>query len=223
MMSFKSVHKIAWGFAAMLSLQLSLPAFGQQYNGSNPAPVSTSRVSSAHSKAEKNASITPSIAPDYVIGSEDVLAITVWKEPELSHSVPVRPDGKITMPLIGDIMASGLTAKQLQDSIETQLKSYIDNPQVAVSVQEIKAQQYNLLGEVARPGAFPLDKPTTVLDAIAQGGGFRDFAKTNKIYILRTGPSGTPQRIKFNYKQVIKGEKFQQNVAILPGDTIVVP
>lgn len=223
MMSIKSVHKIAWGFAAILSLQLSLAAFGQEYSDSKPAAVSTTRVGSAHNGIEKNASESPAVSPEYVIGSEDVLAISVWKEPELSHSVPVRPDGKITMPLIGDIAASGLTAKQLQDAIENQLKSYLDNPQVAVTVQEIKAQQYNLLGEVQRPGAFPLDKPTTVLDAIALGGGFKDFARTNKIYILRASSSGAPQRIKFNYKQVIKGEKFQQNVALQPGDTIVVP
>lgn len=222
MMSFKSVHTFAWSFAAILLLQMSLPGFGQQYNDSNAASVSATRAGSAH-KAEENALAPPAVAPEYVIGSEDVLSISVWKEPELSHSVPVRPDGKITMPLIGDITASGLTAKQLQDAIEKQLKSYIDNPQVAVSVQEIKAQQYNLLGEVSRPGAFPLDKPTTVLDAIALGGGFRDFAKTNKIYILRATPSGPPERIKFNYKQVIKGQKFQQNIVLQPGDTIVVP
>ena len=209
--------------AVLSSLHMTLSASAQKYGDTNR--TASPNVSGSGAAAGESGKVagSPAASPDYVIGSEDVLAISVWKETELSRNVPVRPDGKITLPLVGDVVASGLTAKQLQASLEQQLKAYIDSPQVAVIVQEVRAQQYNLLGEVQRPGSYPLGKPLTVLDALALGGGFRDFAKTNKIYILRGSAAGTRQRIPFNYKQVIKGEKFEQNVALLPGDTIVVP
>src|SRR5690348_16775415 len=121
---------------------------------------------------------------DYIIGSDDVLAVNIWKEPELSRTVPVRPDGKITLPLIGDVQASGLTPRKLQDSLASGLKAYVANPEVTVIVQEVKSLKYNIVGEIAKPGSYPLSEPTSVLDAIAAGGGLRDFAKGNKIYVL---------------------------------------
>lgn len=219
----KVLYRFVPTCVALLSLQLTLPATAQKYSDSKPVAAQAASRSGAARIETGNTASPVTASPDYIIGAEDVLAISVWKETELSRNVPVRPDGKITLPLVGDVVASGLTAKQLQASLEQQLKSYMENPQVAVIVQEVKAQQYNLLGEVQRPGAYPLGKPVTVLDAIALGGGFRDFAKTNKIYILRGSSSGARERIHFNYKEVIKGEKFEQNVALLPGDTIVVP
>lgn len=162
-------------------------------------------------------------ADEYVIGTEDVLAINVWKEPEISRSVPVRPDGKISLPLIGEIEVRGLTPKQLQTQLERQFTQYIAKPEVTVIVQEVRSLKFNILGEVARPGSYTLSRPSTVLDAIATAGGFRDFAKQKGIYVLRVQPDGARVRLPFNYKQVIKGHNLEQNVELQPRDTIVVP
>ncbi|SRR5579884_2793272 len=168
-------------------------------------------------------SATANTAPDYVIGSEDVLTINVWKEPDISRTVPVRPDGKITLPLLGDIQASGLTPRKLQDNISTGLRSYVSTPEVTVIVQEVKSLKFNIVGEIMKPGAYPLSEPMTVLDAIAVGGGLRDFAKASRIYVLRSANDGANSKLSFDYKQVIKGKNLAQNVQLRPGDTIVVP
>ena len=162
-------------------------------------------------------------AAEYVIGPDDVLAINVWKEPEISRSVPVRPDGKISLPLIGDLRASGRTPAQLQADIKKELLTYLSNPEVTVIVQEAKSQKFNILGQVEHPGSYPLSRSMTVLDAIAVAGGFRDFAKTGKIFVLRIGPDGSHVRMAFNYKEVIKGGNLSQNVELEPHDTVVVP
>ena len=159
----------------------------------------------------------------YVIGQADVLDIDVWKEKEISRQIPVRPDGKISLPLIGEIQAAGLTPLQLQDFITQGLKAYIENPEVTVIVDSPVSHQFNIVGQVARPGSYPLTESMTVLDSIAEAGGFRDFAKETKIYVLRPAPGGIRVRIPFNYKKVIRGDDLQQNVELKPGDTIVVP
>lgn len=159
----------------------------------------------------------------YVIGENDLLDIDVWKEKEISRQIPVRPDGKISLPLIGEVQAAGLTPIQLQDNITQDLKSYIDNPEVTVIVDDPRSHQFNIVGQIARPGTYPLTEAMTVLDAIAEAGGFRDFAKQTKIYVLRPSPGGIRVRIPFNYKKVIKGANLQENVPLKPGDTIVVP
>ena len=159
----------------------------------------------------------------YVIGADDVLAVNVWKEPDISRSVPVRSDGKISLPLAGEIQAAGQTPKQLEGDIAKKLSSYISDPDVTVIVQQVRSQKFNILGQVGRPGSYPLTGPVTVLDAIAQAGGFKDFAKQKSIYILRTNPDGTQSRLPFNYKDVIKGKNASQNVQIQARDTIVVP
>lgn len=159
----------------------------------------------------------------YVIGENDLLDIDVWKEKEISRQIPVRPDGKISLPLIGEVQAAGLTPIQLQDTITQDLKSYIDNPEVTVIVDDPRSHQFNIVGQVARPGSYPLTESMTVLDAIAEAGGFRDFAKQTKIYVLRPSPGGIRVRIPFNYKKVIRGANLQENVPLKPGDTIVVP
>ena len=160
---------------------------------------------------------------EYLIGSDDVLAVNVWKEPEISRSVPVRPDGKISLPLIGDVRASGRTPVQLQGDIKKELLAYLADPEVTVIVQEAKSQKFNILGQVEHPGSYPLSRSMTVLDAIAVAGGFRDFAKTGKIYVLRIGQDGSHVRMGFNYKKVIKGSDLSQNVDLEPHDTVVVP
>jgi polysaccharide export outer membrane protein len=159
----------------------------------------------------------------FVIGVDDVLAINVWKEAEISRSVPVRSDGKISLPLAGEITAAGQTPKKLEDAIAQKLQNYISEPEVTVIVQEIRSQRFNILGLVARPGSYALGGPTTVLDAVALAGGFRDFAKQKSIYVLRQNQNGTQTRLAFNYKDVIKGKNSSQNVTLEPRDTVVVP
>ncbi len=157
---------------------------------------------------------------DYKLGAGDKIRVEVYKEPQLSQSLQVRPDGKITMPLIGDMTASGLTPEQLRDQIGTSLKSYVNNPVVTVMVVEALASSVFVMGEVNKPGTIALAGPTTVLQALAMAGGFKDFAKTGKIRILRNGPTGV-QTIKFNYDDAINGTA--PPVFLQRGDTIVVP
>ena len=163
------------------------------------------------------------MADDYVIGPSDVLAINVWKDPELSRTVPVRPDGKISLPLIGELEVSGLTALNVQALLVEKLKEFISKPQVSVIVQEVKSRTYVIVGKISKPGSYQLGKPTTVLEAIAIGGGFVEFAKTNKLYVLRVQPDGSRVRIPFNYKKVLNGRGLDENVDLKNGDTIVVP
>lgn len=166
----------------------------------------------------------PSMKLDgYVIGVGDGLGINVWKEPELSKNVPVRPDGMITLPLVGEIKASGLTPVQLKEQITAELAKVMSDPQVVVVVESVNSLSFNIMGNVFKPGYYPLGRPITILDALALSGGFRDFAKQGKIYILRTDPDGKQEKIHFNYKQVIKGQKMSQNIMVEPRDTIVVP
>lgn len=160
---------------------------------------------------------------NYVIGAEDVLTINVWKEQELSRQEPVRPDGMISLPLLGDVKASGFTPLQLQDQLTDDFKRYISDPQVTVIVNQVNSIAFNVVGEVNRPGYYPLTRRMTVLDAIALSGGFRDFAKVKKVYVLRTAADGKQVRLPFNYKNVIKGKNAQQNIELQARDTLVVP
>ena len=158
----------------------------------------------------------------FVIGNDDVLAINVWKEPDISRSIPVRSDGKISLPLVGEVQAAGLTPLKLEKDIAEKLKSYISEPEVSVMVQQVNSQKFNILGQVTKPGTYVIANSPTVLDAIALAGGFRDFAKKKSIYVLRHGASGEV-RLAFNYKDVSEGKHMEQNVKLQPGDTIIVP
>ena len=160
---------------------------------------------------------------NFTIGADDVLAINVWKEPDITRSIPVRSDGKITLPLIGELQASGQTPGQLEIEIASRLKNYISEPEVTVIVQEIRSQRFNILGQVAKPGSYLLSSSATVLDAIAMAGGFRDFAKKKSIYVLRQEPDGSQSRLPFNYSDVVKGKNSAQNVKLKPRDTVVIP
>jgi polysaccharide export outer membrane protein len=159
----------------------------------------------------------------YVIGDEDLLVINVWKEPEVSRSIPVRSDGRISLPLIGEIQAAGRTPVQLEKDIAAKLRTYITDPDVTVIVQQINSQKFNILGRVLKPGSYPLTGSTTVLDAIAAAGGFQDFAKEKDIYILRANPAGGETRLSFNYKDVIRGKHPEENIRLESHDTVVVP
>jgi len=159
---------------------------------------------------------------DYKIGPQDVIRIDVWKEPDISRTIPVRPDGKISLPLLNDVQASGFTALQLAASLRESLSKYLNNPQVTVTVTEINSRRVYLTGEIARPGALPLLPNMTVLQALASGGGFTQFAKLKNIYVLRT-ENGKQVKHPFNYKEVVKGNLAEQNIQLQPGDVIVVP
>ena len=152
-----------------------------------------------------------------------MLAINVWKEPDVSRSVPVRPDGRISLPLVGELQAAGRTPLQLEHDIAAKLRAYITEADVTVIVQQINSEKYNVLGRVMKPGAYPMSGTTTILDAIATAGGFQDFARQKAIYILRSNPEGGQSRIAFNYKDVIKGKHPEQNIKLQSHDTIVVP
>jgi polysaccharide export outer membrane protein len=189
--------------------------------------IAASLISSAAQKSEPSAKGTPvSQAAEndasYAIGPQDTLRIDVWKEAEISRTVPVRPDGKISLPLLNDVQAAGLTPMQLANAITEGLKKYINNPQVTVTVQEINSRRVFVTGEVARAGAFPLLPNMTVLQALSSTGGFTQFAKLKSIYVLRT-EDGKQIKHPFNYKDVVSGKKPEQNIFLQPGDVIVVP
>lgn len=159
----------------------------------------------------------------FVIGNDDVLAINVWKEPDLTRSIQVRSDGKISLPLVGEVQAAGRTPLQLEQDVAIKLQTYIAKPKVTVMVEQINSKKINILGQVAKPGSYSLALAPTVMDAIAISGGLRDFAKQKGIYILRQSPNGGESRIPFNYKEFIKGKNLDQNVKLNPYDTVVVP
>lgn len=158
----------------------------------------------------------------YIIGEQDVLSIDVWKEKDISETVVVRPDGKITIPLVDEVYVVGMTPLQLQSMLEDKLKPFLTVPQVTVIVKEISSRKVYLMGQVGRTGPFLINSTTTVLQLIAQAGGLRDFAKKKKIYIMRN-VNGKTEQYRFNYDEVIKGKNLQQNIVLRPGDTIVVP
>jgi polysaccharide export outer membrane protein len=159
---------------------------------------------------------------DYKIGPQDIVRIDVWKEPDISRTIPVRPDGKISLPLLNDVQASGLTAMQLAASLRGNLAKYITNPQVTVTVTEINSRRVYITGEVTRGGALPLLPNMTVLQALSSAGGFTQFAKLKNIYVLRN-VDGKQVKHPFNYKEVVKGRLVEQNILLQPGDVIVVP
>jgi len=188
------------------------------------------QTSSKGDAAAANPSAQSEVAPgsnprdeNFIIGNDDVLAISVWKEPELTKSIPVRSDGKISLPLVGEIQAAGRTPPQLERDISDKLKNFITTPAVTVIVEKVNSRKFNMLGQVNRAGEFPLTATTTIMDAIAMGGGFKDFAKKSGVYILRKGPDGRESRINFNYKDFIKGKNPDQNIKLEPNDTIIVP
>ena len=200
-------HRIAYsGLAAMMlvwSAAATLPAFAQARGAAAP---------------ERDGRAT---APDvYRIGPEDNLTISVWKNDALTRTVPVRPDGKISLPLLNDVQAAGLSAQELRDVLAQKLGAYMPNPEVSVIVAAINSFKVSLIGEVARPGRLELRSWTTVLDALALAGGFTQFASRSKIVILQPDGKGM-KRIPFNYNKALDGE--QENFYLRNGDIILVP
>jgi polysaccharide export outer membrane protein len=186
-------------------------AFAQ--NAAPAQPTSDSAVGKTSAAA--------AVGPDYVIGPDDVLHVSVWKEGDLTATLPVRPDGKISLPLLDDVQAAGLTPKQLADSVTEKLKKYIADPRVTVVVNQINSKRVYLVGEVTHTGAMPLLANMTVLQAISSAG-LTQFANTKGIYVLRT-ENGRQQKMPVNYRKLVKGDQIDQNYVLKPGDTIVVP
>jgi polysaccharide biosynthesis/export protein len=192
--------------------------------GQMPAPSQAARGTSAAAVTILPAPPTPSGSKtnddSFVIGNDDVLAINVWKEPDFSQKIQVRSDGKISLPLLGEVQATGLTPLQLEQDLTAKLRNYITKPEVTVMVEQINSKKFNILGQVARPGSYSLTLAPTVVDAIAIAGGPRDFAKQKSIYILRENSGSGQTRMVFNYKDFLKGKA--QNIKLEPHDTVVV-
>jgi len=203
----------------MIAFFMAGPLTAAQESSSKKESKPGVKAASAPDEAKAVAATTD---PAYVIGEEDVLSINVWKDPEVSRTVPVRPDGKISLPLINDVQAAGLSPTQLGIAITEKLRKFMADPQVTVIVTQINSRRVYIVGEVNRAGAFPMLPNMTVLQALSSAGGFTQFANLKGIYVLRS-ESGKQARFPFNYKDVIKGQRTEQNIVLKPGDTIVVP
>ena len=207
-------RNLALSVAFVCLFALSVTAAGPKKTSKKGAPVAPDTVAGGNNGA-------PALDnKNYQIGAEDILLIRVWRDPEVSGSVMVRPDGKITLQLLGEIQAAGNTPEALTQVIYDGLSKLktLDKSEVTVSVQTVNSKKYYLQGEVNRPGSYPLLIPTTILEALVNAGGFRDFANQKKIVILRGSA-----RYQFNYKEVIAGKKREQNIYLQPGDQIIVP
>jgi polysaccharide export outer membrane protein len=204
--------------AAMIATFVATPAAAQQR--SDPPQRAAVTPGPAAGGGDTKPRPDAPVAADYRLGPGDKLRIEVYKDAQLSQSVQIRPDGKITLPLVGDLVATGRTPIELRDYITTALKEYVNNPSVTVIVVEATAATAYVMGEVNHPGAVALQGDMTVLQALAMAGGLRDFADAKNIRILRKGPAGV-QTIHFNYKEASKGEGTP--MYLRPGDTVVVP
>ncbi len=207
-----------WACVGVVALAITVTA--QEKEKPIPAAQGTAPAP-APATGSTAASKTATTDPNYMIGAQDVLDINVWKEDQLTKTVPVRPDGKISLPLLNDVQAAGLTPTQLASQITQSLKKFVTDPQVTVIVREINSQRVYLIGEVVRAGAYPLLPGMTVLQALSSAGGFTQFANTKKIYVLRV-ENGKQEKFPFNYKDAL-GAKADENIMLKAGDQIVVP
>jgi polysaccharide export outer membrane protein len=200
------------------------------------APPSQAKPPATQSKPQSAVAKPPSVAPapivpapavqpppGYVIGPDDVLQVLYWREKEVSAEVVVRPDGMISLPLLNDLRAAGLTPEQLRDAVNEAAKKFFqEDPNVTINIKTINSRKAFITGSVARPGPYPLTAPTTVLQLISMAGGLNEFAKQTKISVMRT-ENGKPARYPFNYKDVANGKNLRQNIELKPGDTVIVP
>jgi polysaccharide export outer membrane protein len=214
--------KSIWKAALTALILISGMALAQDVPAPSAAAPASSITASTASVPEKAGLVPASVAgPDYIIGPEDVLHVAVWKEADLTATLPVRPDGKISLPLLNDVQASTLTPEQLAASLTEKLKKYIADPRVTVVVTQINSKRIYLVGEVLRAGATPMLPNMTVLQALSSAG-MNQFAKTKGIYVLRM-VNGKQEKMPVNYRKLVKGQEIEQNYVLQPGDTIVVP
>jgi len=202
--------------AATAPQTAATPAKGQ------PAPTPKPAADGNPSGAKETASHAGTKAP-YVIGPLDVIGVKVWNNPNLSGPLDVGPDGMISLPLVGQIKADGLTKEQLKGALAGRLGEFLNSPEVDVQVLKVNSKRYFVYGGVGRPGEYPLVEDTTIMDALSNVGSFKDFANTKKIRIQRMLPTGATQEFKFNYKDVSKGKNMEQNIQLQNGDRIFVP
>jgi len=203
---------------SLISFSVSVEAQGPAQNNGNGENTKLLATRNASSQPPKPATENP----DYSIAPDDVLIIDVWKEPEISRTVPVRRDGKISLPLLNDVQAAGLTPTQLSSEIVEKLRATVIHPQVTVIVAQMSSQRIYILGQVNRGGAYPLVPDMTAVQALSIAGGLTPFAKRRKIYVMRT-ENGETKMLPINYREVVNGRQPQQNIQLKPGDTIVVP
>ena len=203
--------------AAVSSLVVWLCATGLAQTAAQPKRPATpaGNVSAA-------VPVSVPLSPDYVIGPDDVLGVYVWKEADVSGDVTVRPDGKISIPLLNEIHAAGLTPDQLRQRITEAAKQYLEEPTVTVVVKAINSRKVFVTGQVAKPGTYSLTGPTTVLQLLALAGGVLEWAAVDRIVVLRN-ENGRPDSFRFNYKEVSRRKNLEQNIILKPGDTIIVP
>jgi polysaccharide export outer membrane protein len=189
--------------------------------------VATAHAQQASPSTNGAAARMPSQAPipitDYVIGPEDMLQITVWKNESLSRQLAVRPDGKISMPLLNDVQAAGLTPNQLREQLLASAAKFVTDPSVTVIVKQINSRKVFITGQIEKPGPYAINGPTTVVQLISLAGGLKEFTDGKRILIMRTDRTGRQMARLFNYREVIAGKNLDQNIELQPGDTVVVP
>ena len=213
---------IVWGTAVGIALGLASGLALSQPREAPREPTESSVANVTNHKSPGKSSLI--VTKDYIIGPEDVLEITVWRNQDLSKVVAVRPDGRISLPLIGDVVAVGKTPAQLTDEITDKLKEYKENPSVGIMVQQVNSYAIFVLGEVAKPGKYPLKSKTTLLQGITIAGGFTAIAARNKLVVFRFGENGqADEKIKASYDDIVLRDGSLQNIELKPGDTIVVP
>jgi len=221
---------VAFGIslAAASSAGASGAAQGQQ---GPPAPVAPGGSATAPAASNPPTPASPAAAttleavptpPDYVIGADDVLSIVYWREKDMTSEVTVRPDGKVSLPLLNEVQAAGLTPTELRERLVDESRRYFEDPNVTVVVHKINSRKVFITGEVAKPGPYPLMEPTTVLQLLAIAGGLRDYADSKKIVVVRN-ENGRPVTYPFNYKDVVSRRNLRQNIELKPGDTVIVP
>jgi polysaccharide export outer membrane protein len=207
--------------SGLLTASLGMSAAAQVPPGQTTPPQAAVRPNAAVA----NTAVAPTgvtLPAGYIIGPDDVLSILFWRDKDMSVDVTVRPDGRITLPLINDVQAAGLTTDQLHDSLMKAAAKYIEDPNVTVSVKAINSRKVFITGNVSKPGAYLLSGPTTVMQLIALSGGLLEFADRKKIIVMRT-ENGKPVAYPFNYRDVLKRKNLKQNIELKPGDTVVVP
>jgi len=201
------------------AVMAAAPGAHQTGQASRPAPGATPPPAPA--PAPRGATSGVAVPTDYVIGPDDVLGVVFWRDTDMSGDVTVRPDGMITLPLIRDVKAAGLTPEQLRELVQTQAKQYISDPNVTVIVRQINSRNVFITGSVLRPGSYPISGEMTVLQLIALAGGLGEFADSKNISVNRV--TGGTKYFRFNYNDVAKGKKVEQNIVLKPGDTVLVP
>jgi polysaccharide biosynthesis/export protein len=211
-----------WSAPSVAQQPAPPPASQQPPAPATPAPPTTSASAVALRAATTVVPAGVATPSDYVIGPDDVLTIVFWREQELSSEVAVRPDGKISLPLLNDVQATGLTPEQLRVNLTQAANRYVEDPAVTVVVKAINSRKVYITGAVGKPGPYALSGPTTVLQLIAMAGGVDEYAKSDRIVVMRS-ENGRTVSHKFNYKQVTQGKNLQQNIELKPGDTLVVP